>query len=179
MGREGEWRWCRTMEMGRSTSRGDPPGDQRQREPGRGAAWTGEDRPRVQTGSELPPRDPRHLPGARQTAPRERSVNPESRQEAHHAETGVRGSGMCRQRLDGGHLGAGERGIRTQSPKPPGMAALCGGGGGSGTTHSEHRAEDHRSRTAQNRVQEPSWLCEGDRHAVRGYRNVGGGTEPK
>lgn len=28
-----------------------------------------------------------------------------SREEAHHAWTGVRGFGMCRQRLDGGHWG--------------------------------------------------------------------------
>lgn len=32
-------------------------------------------------------------------------MNQESREEAHHAWTGVRGSGMCRQRLDGGHWG--------------------------------------------------------------------------
>lgn len=45
------------MEMGWSTLRRDPQGDQGQQE--RGAVWMGADRPRVQTSPKLPLRDPR------------------------------------------------------------------------------------------------------------------------
>lgn len=112
------------------------------------AIWMGADRPRVQTSPKLPPTDPPR------PSSRDRANGTQERESVKSVEQGRgtprlgRGPGIRDEQTAPGWrtLGTGERGIRTQSPRQPGMAALCGGssgGGRSGTTPHGARASGH------------------------------------
>ena len=104
-------------------------------------------------------------------------MNQERREEAHHAWTELRGSGMCRQRLDG-VLEAGERGFRTQSPRKTGWQHRVGRWReaerptrsqsiGRGAQHTV-RAGGYEAGRRKNGARELSGLREGDPRAARG-----------
>lgn len=104
-------------------------------------------------------------------------MNQERREEAHHAWTELRGSGMCRQRLHG-VLEARERGLRTQSPRKTGWQHRVGRWleaerptrSQSIRRGAQHNSESWglRSGPEENGARELCGLREGDPLAVRG-----------